>query len=63
MDARSVGSALLLSAAALASSSAFAHHSTACYSSDTLELEGEIVRIDWVNPHVRKVPRRSFQSR
>lgn len=55
MDARSVGSALLLSVAALASSSATAHHSTAFYSSDTLELEGEIVRIDWVNPHVRMV--------
>ena len=55
MNARSVGSALLLSAAALASSSAAAHHSTAFYSSDTIELEGELVRIDWVNPHVRMV--------
>jgi Family of unknown function (DUF6152) len=46
---------VLLAAAALASSSAAAHHSTAFYSSDTIELEGELVRIDWVNPHVRMV--------
>jgi hypothetical protein len=34
-------------------SAATAHHSTAFYSSDFVELEGELVRIDWINPHVR----------
>ena len=53
MNAQSIGSALLLLAAALAPSTAAAHHSTAFYSPDTIELEGELVRIDWVNPHVR----------
>lgn len=48
-------SVLLLAATMLALPTAFAHHSTAFYSKDTLELEGELVRIDWINPHVRMV--------
>jgi hypothetical protein len=32
---------------------AAAHHSTAFYTNDFVELEGELVRIDWYNPHVR----------
>jgi len=44
-------SALL--AIATAASTAAAHHSTAFYSEDFVEIEGEIARIDWVNPHVR----------
>ena len=32
---------------------AAAHHSTAFYTNDFVELEGEFVRIDWYNPHVR----------
>ena len=53
MNGQSIGSALLLAAAALPVSSVAAHHSTAFYSPDTIELEGELVRLDWVNPHVR----------
>jgi hypothetical protein len=34
---------------------AAAHHSTSFYAEEFLELEGEFVRIDWVNPHVRFV--------
>jgi hypothetical protein len=36
---------------------AAAHHSTAFYTNDFVELEGELVRIDWINPHVRFVLR------
>jgi hypothetical protein len=36
---------------------ATAHHSTAFYSGEFIELEGELTRIDWVNPHVRFVLR------
>ena len=32
-----------------------AHHSTAFYADEFVELDGEFVRIDWVNPHVRFV--------
>jgi uncharacterized protein DUF6152 len=32
---------------------AVAHHSTAFYTSEFVELEGELVRVDWFNPHVR----------
>lgn len=34
-------------------SAATAHHSTAFYSEEFVEIEGEIARIDWINPHVR----------
>ena len=34
---------------------ATAHHSTAFYADDFVELEGELVRVDWINPHVRFV--------
>jgi hypothetical protein len=36
---------------------AAAHHSTAFYSSEFIELEGTFARIDWINPHVRFVLR------
>ena len=36
-----------------ASIPASAHHSLAIYESDTTTLEGEIVDVQWVNPHVR----------
>jgi len=36
---------------------AAAHHSTAFYTNEFVELEGEFVRIEWVNPHVRFVLR------
>jgi hypothetical protein len=55
MGARSAGSAWLLAAGALTLSTAAAHHSTAFYAPETIELEGELVRVDWVNPHVRLV--------
>jgi hypothetical protein len=32
---------------------AVGHHSTAFYSSETIELEGELVAIGWYNPHTR----------
>jgi hypothetical protein len=45
---------VFVAAALLAGSSpAAAHHSTSFYASDFVELEGELVRIDWINPHVR----------
>ena len=50
-----VSLALLVTAAL--QNSAAAHHSTAFYSAETIELEGELVRIDWINPHVRMVLR------
>ena len=34
-----------------------AHHSTAFYSTDTIELEGDLTSIAWVNPHTRFVLR------
>jgi hypothetical protein len=48
---------LVLAAATLAAASqpAAAHHSTAFYADDFVELEGELVRVDWINPHVRFV--------
>jgi len=39
--------------ACLIASSAFGHHSTAEYRADPLELTGEVVRVQWRNPHVR----------
>jgi hypothetical protein len=36
---------------------AAAHHSTSFYTNEYVELEGELVRVDWVNPHVRFVLR------
>ncbi len=44
-------------AAALLLTPAAAHHSTAFYLPELVELEGELVRVDWVNPHVRLVLR------
>jgi hypothetical protein len=55
MNIRWVGSAWLLAAGALMLPTAVAHHSTAFYAQETIELEGELVRVDWVNPHVRLV--------
>jgi Family of unknown function (DUF6152) len=31
----------------------FAHHSVAYYSTEKIELEGEITKIEWQNPHIR----------
>lgn len=45
--------AVALVACAAAAAPASAHHSTAFYSDDFVEIEGEIARVDWVNPHVR----------
>jgi hypothetical protein len=53
MPHRSPGATALAIALLAGTSTAAAHHSTAFYSSDFVELEGEIARIDWVNPHVR----------
>jgi len=36
---------------------AAAHHSTSFYADEFVELEGELVRVEWVNPHVRFVLR------
>ena len=47
---------ILTSAAWVAASQpAGAHHSTAFYAEEFVELEGEFVRVDWINPHVRFV--------
>jgi hypothetical protein len=50
---------LALPAAALlaASQPVAAHHSTSFYAAEFVELEGEFVRVDWINPHVRFVLR------
>lgn len=40
-------------AAALAPVAAWPHHSIAGYSTETIELEGELVGIEWQNPHIR----------
>ena len=32
---------------------AAAHHSVAFYSTDFIELAGEITQIDWKNPHIQ----------
>ena len=52
-------SAYVTLAAALlgATPAALAHHSTSFYSSEFVEIQGEIARIDWINPHVRMVLR------
>jgi hypothetical protein len=47
----------LLAGSVLACTPAAAHHSTAFYTNEFVELEGELVRIDWYNPHVRFVMR------
>ena len=44
---------LLGGLALLTLSSALAHHSVAYYSSQRIELEGEIAAIRWQNPHIR----------
>jgi len=49
---------LAIAAALLAGAQpAAAHHSTAFYTNEVVELEGAFVRIDWINPHVRFVLR------
>jgi hypothetical protein len=54
-------SAGIVSIAFLAGPPAFAHHSLAIYSNETTVLEGEIVDVLWVNPHV-KITLRSVGS-
>jgi hypothetical protein len=44
---------LLCALAPCAAPSAFAHHSVAFYSTDKIELAGEITSIRWQNPHIR----------
>jgi hypothetical protein len=46
-------SAGIVSIAFLAGPPAFAHHSLAIYSNETTVLEGEIVDVLWVNPHIK----------
>lgn len=48
---------LILLATAVPFSPAGAHHSTAFYAREFIELEGTFTRIDWINPHVRFVLR------
>ena len=49
---------ILIAAALLARAQpAVAHHSTAFYTNEFVELEGELVRVDWLNPHTRFVLR------
>jgi hypothetical protein len=45
-----------------AAAPALAHHSLAIYSSDTTVLEGEIVDVLWVNPHVKIVLRTAAET-
>jgi hypothetical protein len=49
--------ALIMLTVTLPISPAAAHHSTAFYSREFVELEGTFTRIDWINPHVRFVLR------
>ncbi|HXS79973.1 MAG TPA: DUF6152 family protein, partial [Gammaproteobacteria bacterium] len=49
--------AFLAAALIAASQPVAAHHSTAFYADEFVELEGEFVRVDWINPHVRFVLR------
>jgi len=49
--------AFLAAALLAASQPVAAHHSTAFYGDEFVELEGEFVRVDWINPHVRFVLR------
>jgi hypothetical protein len=53
---RFIAFSLFAAAISLAGSEpASAHHSTAFYADEFVELEGELVRVDWINPHVRLV--------
>ena len=44
---------VLLAFALCAPLAAWAHHSVAYYSNEKIELEGEITKIEWQNPHIR----------
>ena len=49
---------VFLAAALIAASNpVVGHHSTSFYAAEFVELEGELVRVDWINPHVRFVLR------
>lgn len=48
---------VLVAALLAAAQPVAAHHSTSFYADDFVELEGELVRVDWINPHVRFVLR------
>ena len=54
--------ALLAAALIAASYPVAAHHSTSFYAAVFVELEGELVRVDWINPHVRFVLRATDAS-
>ena len=49
----SVGVRLLVALVLNAPLATFAHHSVAFYSTQKIELEGEITKIEWQNPHIR----------
>jgi hypothetical protein len=44
---------LAMTLAFCVASTAMAHHSVAFYSTDKIELAGEITKIDWKNPHIQ----------
>ncbi len=50
-----IPSVIAMSAAAMLAGAqpAAAHHSTSFYMNEFVELEGELVRVDWFNPHVQ----------
>ena len=43
----------LVATCAFEPASSLAHHSVATYSSDTVEIEGALVAIEWQNPHIK----------
>jgi hypothetical protein len=53
MTLRGPGPAALAAALLAVAPAATGHHSTAFYSEEFVEIEGELTRIDWINPHVR----------
>lgn len=50
---RALGRWLLCGFALCAPLNVLAHHSVAFYSNETIELAGEITKIDWQNPHIQ----------
>lgn len=51
---RSLGFALAISAGSfVVPVASVAHHSIALYSNEVIELEGQLARIDWQNPHIK----------
>lgn len=50
---RRIGIGLAFAAVSALPAPLLAHHSVALYSNDTIEVEGELVGVEWQNPHVR----------